>query len=427
MCGRVRAGLILGIAVVLLCIVAAGQARAAIPFGDGTGVVTGRIYIDFNDNGMYDAFDVPLSTAAIDLFSGLETDAEGIYTIADLPPGPYTVFLGQGPCADFLMNDWLGVYVLGFCPIQDLPDPEVEIVAGTTVTADVPLPAFDGSANARLWLGGEAAPDGTPVSVVVDGGLCREGEVDQTQSGEGVIFSEFFIEVPPDAPECQGESVSLEVGGEVLRSWTWYEFWLAEWMDWWYEGDYWSRLNVAEPPIFGVYGRIETDPPVPTIPPGPPANAPGDVRAVIDGRLCSDSRPVVSERFYGLIVVDETTRFGCGTTGRDVIFCAGDELMSTPRQWHEEYGSFLDASVTGAPCPPLQTADMDCDLDADAVDAFGILRLVAGFDAIAADCWNPGDVDCDGDRDPVDALVVLKDLGGLPTGLAPDCYSFMLG
>lgn len=426
MCRRIGTGVVWGIMGVLLCVSAGSSAGAATPAGNGTGSVSGRIFIDFNENSTFDAFDVPLSAAAIDLFSGLETDEDGIYTIDGLPPGPYTVFPGQGPCADFLMNDWLGVYVLGFCPIQDLPDPEVVIVAGTTVTADIPLPAFDGSANARLWLDGEAAPDGTPVSVLVDGGLCRAGEVNQTQSGAGVTYSEFFIAVPSSAPECQGEMVSVDVDGEVLRTWPWNEFWQDEWVDWWYEGEYWSRHNIAEPPIFGLYGKVAGV--NAATPAGQPssATAPGDVRAIIDGRLCSEPRPLTGDIFYGLVVVHEDTYAGCGTPGAEVTFCLNDALLNPSLEWFEAYGHSLQFTHAGESCPPLHTVDADCDGDADAVDALGILTLVAGLEPIS-DCWNPGDSDCDGDRDAVDALVVLRDVAGFDPGIPAECQSFVLG
>lgn len=425
MCRRITAGFVWGIIAVLLCVSAGSSAGAATPAGNGTGSVSGRIFIDFNGNSTFDAFDVPLSTAAIDLFSGLETDEDGIYTIDGLPPGPYTVFLGQGPCADFLMNDWLGVYVLGFCPVQDLPDPEVVIVAGTTVTVDIPLPTFDGSANARLWLDGEAAPDGTPVSVLVDDGLCRAGEAEQTQSAAGVAISEFFIVVPSSAPECQGEMVSVEVDGEVLRTWTWNEFWLDEWVDWWYEGDYWSRHNVAEPPIFGVYGKVQGGIPAPR---AEPAGNGGllSLRAVVNGRLCSEPRPLNGDIVYGLIVVHEDTRAGCGSPGAEVTFCLDDALLDPSPDWFEAYGHSLVFSAAGESCPPLHTVDADCDGDADAVDALGILTLVAGLEPIS-DCWNPGDSDCDGDRDAVDALLVLRDVAGLAPGIPVGCQSFVLG
>lgn len=438
MCRRIGAWFVWGIAGVVLCIAAGGGARsdAATPSGDGTGAVSGRIYIDFNDNVTFDGLDVPLANIPIMDSFGPQTDDGGVYTIVGLPPGPYTVEIEPGPCADFLMNDWVGVYVLGFCPVQQLPSVEVEIVAGTTMNGDIPLPGFDGSANARVWLDGEAAPDGTPIGVYMDDQLCLEGESYTQVTGAGVAVSEFFLDVPAGVAECQGDVVSVEADGETVYSWTWNEFWQGEWVDWWYEGDYFSRRNIAEPPIFGAYGRVDNIVAIPAVEAATGGALHGDVRAIVNGRLCGGPRPLEDdihfggEAFYGLIVIGEVTRFGCGVDGASVTFCVGDELGKDEienREWHEAYGVFVALSVDGTPCPALQTSDTDCDGDADAVDAFGILRLVGGFDAIAADCWNAGDTDCDGDRDAVDALVVLKEVAGMQTGLPPDCYSFVLG
>lgn len=78
---------------------------------------------------------------------------------------------------------------------------------------------------------------------------------------------------------------------------------------------------------------------------------------------------------------------------------------------------------TGTPGPELVVGDVDCDGDADAVDALQVLRHLAalsvnqnppcpGIGTEVASLF--GDVDCDGDVDAVDALTILRHVAGLP-------------
>ncbi len=75
--------------------------------------------------------------------------------------------------------------------------------------------------------------------------------------------------------------------------------------------------------------------------------------------------------------------------------------------------------------------DIDCDGDADAVDALTILRHVVALPVnLPADCPpigsspptpTKGDIDCDGDADAVDALTILRHVVALPVNLPADC------
>ncbi len=75
--------------------------------------------------------------------------------------------------------------------------------------------------------------------------------------------------------------------------------------------------------------------------------------------------------------------------------------------------------------------DVDCDGDADAVDALAILRHVVALPVnLPADCPpigsspptpTKGDIDCDGDADAVDALAILRHVVALPVNLPADC------
>jgi Tol biopolymer transport system component len=88
-------------------------------------------------------------------------------------------------------------------------------------------------------------------------------------------------------------------------------------------------------------------------------------------------------------------------------------------------------SPTGSGGPQLMQGDVDCDGDADAVDALKVLRHVASLPVSPSPgcpemesqvAGHPfGDVDCDGDVDAVDALRILRYVAGLDPGQPPGC------
>jgi len=65
--------------------------------------------------------------------------------------------------------------------------------------------------------------------------------------------------------------------------------------------------------------------------------------------------------------------------------------------------------------------DVDCDGDADAVDALQVLRDVGGLGTSAGCLADAADTDCDGDRDSVDALRILQTVVGQQVSVPPGC------
>lgn len=100
-------------------------------------------------------------------------------------------------------------------------------------------------------------------------------------------------------------------------------------------------------------------------------------------------------------------------------------------------GPTVEFSISPAQTVPW--GDLDCDGDADSVDALKTLQNTAGIavnqsdcpefesDAFAVDDDNDGpavtwgDLDCDGDSDSVDALKSLQNLVGIAVNQPPDC------
>ena len=382
------------------------------------GAIQGRVYIDLNSDGLFDDADVPLSGKSLYIGSGpsyadTSTDSTGQYAFGDLTAGSYTVRFTPQPCADFLNYNWVGIYVLGFCPIQPLPEKTIELSAGQQATADFPFPAFEGSVNGRLWLNFRA-----PYSAVVEAGIggtrCWEGSVTQTLLASGAQISTFSIPVLPNDPNemCRGGEFSIRVDKEILHTVTWNELWQQLWIDWLYEGDYFSSLELANPKFYGVFGSAA----------GTPDGT--AVSAIIGGHLCGQVTTKAqgeSGNFWGLVV---TPGRNCGEPGKTVTYCLGNRLAAESGVWSEVFGYYQSLTSTGEACPPLAYADANCDKDVNAIDALEVLRAAAGLPPLG-DCVPPaGDTDCDGSREADDALLVLRFVARLSINLPPGCDSF---
>jgi hypothetical protein len=62
-----------------------------------TGRITGRAWLDTNENGKFDEGETPLADVRVTTASGRDTltDSEGFFTIGDLPPGEHIVLLDE--------------------------------------------------------------------------------------------------------------------------------------------------------------------------------------------------------------------------------------------------------------------------------------------------------------------------------------------
>ncbi len=62
-----------------------------------TGRISGRVWLDTNENGQFDEGESPLADIRVVTASGRDTltDADGSFTIGDLPPGEHTFFLDE--------------------------------------------------------------------------------------------------------------------------------------------------------------------------------------------------------------------------------------------------------------------------------------------------------------------------------------------
>lgn len=70
-----------------------------------TGRITGRAWLDTNENGRFDENESPLADIRVVTASGRDTltDSEGFFTIADLPPGEHVVLLDEKTVPDKTM------------------------------------------------------------------------------------------------------------------------------------------------------------------------------------------------------------------------------------------------------------------------------------------------------------------------------------
>jgi hypothetical protein len=94
-----------------------------------TGRVTGRAWLDTNENGKFDDGETPLADVRVTTASGRDTltDSDGFFTIGDLPPGEHVVLLDEKTIPDKMMagSRPLAVQVL---PGQETGDTRLPVI-----------------------------------------------------------------------------------------------------------------------------------------------------------------------------------------------------------------------------------------------------------------------------------------------------------
>lgn len=95
-----------------------------------TGRITGRVWLDTNENGRFDENETPLADIRVVTASGRDTltDSEGFFTIADLPPGEHVVLLDEKTVPEKTIAGFkpLAVRVL---PGQETPGTLLPVIA----------------------------------------------------------------------------------------------------------------------------------------------------------------------------------------------------------------------------------------------------------------------------------------------------------
>jgi hypothetical protein len=94
-----------------------------------TGRITGRAWLDKNENGKFDDDETPLADVRVTTASGRDTltDSEGFFTIGDLPPGEHVVLLDEKTVPEKMMagSRPLAVQVL---PGQETGDARLPVI-----------------------------------------------------------------------------------------------------------------------------------------------------------------------------------------------------------------------------------------------------------------------------------------------------------
>jgi hypothetical protein len=134
------------------------------------------------------------------------------------------------------------------------------------------------------------------------------------------------------------------------------------------------------------------------------------------------------------------TGFGKGPNLSDVFVQAGTQTPVAAPQTAGGGPAGPIVMLTISAAQEVPWGDLDCDGDADTVDALKALQSVAGLPVNQQGCpefegaafavdeddngvevlW--GDLDCDGDSDSVDALKALQNVAGLPAPVPADCH-----
>lgn len=376
--------------------------------GAGTGDISGRIFLDLNENGQFDGADIPVSGETIRAtgpqFLQVPTNGDGTFLLSDLMPGDYTVAPESLPCADYLHNNWVGEYIQGWCPTNAPAPVNVTVTDGGTASALIAIAGVPGRLGGRLWLDGEAAPDGTPITARAGDTTCAEGQARRTRLGSGVTVADFELIFPaaPSDPTCEGASISLFAGDRMFAQTSRLAIWSHSLMSWQYSTGFFSNADYALPLVFGLSAATNVAPPF-------------SVRAVIGGHLCGGASSSGGD-IYGLIILSDDIRLGCGVNNTPVTICLGNRATTEQRAWVAELGQFwaVNLEAGAEPCPiPARIGDGDCDGNVTLADIVLQLKAFAGI-ATSVPCSADADTNCDGQLALTDAIPVLSFLASDP-------------
>ena len=233
------------------------------PSGAATGAISGRLYIDVNANGTFDAPDVPkayplaLNPASHNGPTTYTTSAaDGTYSFAGLSPASYTVGIAlaftQG-CVSGPGFTWAGEVQGPFScatstKLSSGPQP-IDLAPGGSASLDFvgkPINQIAGS----IWVNAEAAPLDTPVAAAVSAHACWQGSLTRATSETGLTVSHYLITLAPFTdPACIGGDISVLLQGKQLGpSIPWAQFW-----------DRALYAEFAEPP-FNPFQELENPP-----------------------------------------------------------------------------------------------------------------------------------------------------------------------
>jgi hypothetical protein len=351
------------------------------PTSGPLGSISGRVYVDVNNDGTFGGPDVPLSFP-LDLFlvditgpviATGGSSANGAYEFADLPPGNYFLFVNLPivACAVPVFRfDWVGEPPGQFScgnPQLSTPSRTVNLGAGQSLTnIDFPQVPASNEIAARIWLNAAPLSPQHSVRVTAGGNPCWSTAVTTGQTLANVPVSRYSARLEPlDDPRCHNGNLDLQIDSQSLGiSKPWDEFWResllplpARPLGWQYDP--------AIPPFLGISGQaIEAG----TVTPQNVSRHEGallrdgtEIQAFVGATLCGTTLTktltgpagLFGGNLFGLVVPPASVKSGCGTPGATVSFCVGDFKAQQPASGPFSYFQSPEAKPVQWAAPAL--------------------------------------------------------------------------
>jgi hypothetical protein len=272
------------------------------------------------------------------------------------------------------------------------------------MTVPVPLTGLVGHLGGRLWLDGVPARSGTAITARSGDIMCASGVITQRHFGNGATVAEFGLTF---GRACVDDDIALFAGNRKFAETTGSEVWRDSIDSWNFGDEYFSDHEYRSPDFYPFFAGLSDTGRV-------------SVRALIGDVFCGGATTYGSSVF-GLIVLPEEVRTGCGVTNSAVSLCLGGRLADKTAYWNTSEAYFPPTlSPTDTPCPvPVPMGDGDCDGTVTIADAMlGLRSIIDGTDA---PCAPEAETDCDGDLGPSNILPVLRYLAGIPIVPTGDC------
>ncbi len=381
-----------------------------------TGDLSGQVFADTDSDGTFSDADVPLANFELSISGPNQgcapacatavSEEGGAFHVASLPPGDYTIRMSTGfMCVDPLRTNWLGEYIQGFCTHDPLSVP-VSVEAGEETTVPVPLTGLVGHLGGRLWLDGVPARSGTTITARSGDTVCATATTIQRQLNVQVTVAEFDLIF---GRACIDSDISLFAADREFAQTTGSEVWHDAIDSWNFADNYFSNHEYDSPEFFPFFARVNG------------TLGPASVRALIGGILCGAGATGVSGGVYGLIVLPEEVRPGCGVTNSPVSFCLGGRLADLTAYWNTSEAYFPPSlNPTDTPCPiDVLMGDGNCDGEVTTADVIDGLRAKIAWGGVP--CAGEQNTDCNFEASVEDLLPVLRYLAGVPDPGTAEC------
>jgi hypothetical protein len=264
-----------------------------------------------------------------------------------------------------------------------------------------------GHLGGRLWLDGVPPPTGTVIQARSGDIVCAGTTAIRRTLNQQVTVTEFNLTF---GRACRdSNNISLFAGDRVFARTTGQEVWHDAIDSWDFADNYFSNHEYRAPEIDPFFAHVDG------------ISGSTSVRALIGGVLCGAGATGVSHGVYGLVILPDEVRPGCGVLNSPISFCIGGRLADFTGYWNTSELYFPPTlNPTGTPCPvDVLMGDGNCDGAVTLADVMDGLQ--AAVDGSGVPCAGEQNTDCNFGASIADLLPVLRYLAGVPDPGTAQC------